>query len=311
MLWFNKKNSVCPIGLDMGDDVLKLIQLEEKENGLFIVGGGSGQRPEGVAAGSGIWQRWAIDVVREQTSNGRFKGRDIVAAIPAGDVFIDHMKMPKVKQGSVEESILSKIKQRLTFEPSSALIKYIPTENDNIMVIATERGKIDRYLAIFENANLRIKSIVVWPAAIANSYSRFFGRRRIDAETVVMLIDMDTALTNVVVCRHRNLLFARSIVIGTKQLSNNEKMAQLVLELNSCRRQVVSMYEKSRIERLIFLSGSVVEKEICVKIAKQLEMPAQIGDCMAAVDSENGNLLNINRRECQFSWATAFGLSLS
>jgi hypothetical protein len=34
------------------------------------------------------------------TANGKFKGRDVIAAMPANEVFIDHMKMPKVKDGA-------------------------------------------------------------------------------------------------------------------------------------------------------------------------------------------------------------------
>jgi hypothetical protein len=59
-------------------------------------------------------------------------------------------------------------------------------------------------------------------------------------------------------------------------------------------------------------------------IAKQMEMPAQIGDCLAAVNiPDNCHLKKksegdkkqmggpVDRRDCQVNWAVAFGLSLS
>jgi Tfp pilus assembly PilM family ATPase len=309
-MWFTKKKSVYPIGLDMSDDILKLIELGENGEGLTIVGGSSGSRPDGVAAGSSVWQRWAIDVVRSMTSNGKFQSREVVAAIPPNEVFIDHIRLPKGKEAGTDEAIISRIKQRLPFDAANAVIKYVPTENDNIMVIAMERGKIDRYLAIFENANLQIKSMVAWPVALTNSYCKFFGRRKSDLDTVVMLIDMDAKMTNVVICRYQKILFARSIGMPMRQISN-EKMAQLLLELNACRRQASSIYDQLKIERLIFLTGLSSDKETCIKTAKQMELSAQIGDCLAAVETEDVNKLGIDRRECQYSWATAFGLSLS
>ena len=311
MFWFSRKKGTYPIGVDMGDDVLKLAQFGSNGKGISLIAGRSETRPNDVLPGSGGWQRWAIEAISRLTANGDFKGREAIAAMPAGEVFIDHIKVPKVKDGKAEDAVFLKIKQKLPFDGADAMIKYIPTENDNVMVIATERGKIDRYLAIFEKAELQIKSIIAWPIAMVNSYTMFFGRRKSDVETVVMLLDIEADNTNVVVCRHKNLLFARSIPIGTKQISNEKIMTRLALELNACRRQVGSMLGKIQIERLIFLSGPSVDKEVCTKIAKQLELPAQTGDCLAAVEIEDSSSLKINRRQCQSSWATAFGLSLS
>jgi len=124
-----------------------------------------------------------------------------------------------------------------------------------------------------------------------------------------MLICIEAGCTNIVICRHKNLLFARTIPIGTKQLNINEMITRLVLELSSCRQQFFSIYKKAQIERLIFFSGNVVDKEICTTIAKQMEIPAQMGDCMAAVDVADHTATGTDRRNSQLSWAIALGLS--
>jgi Tfp pilus assembly PilM family ATPase len=159
---------------------------------------------------------------------------------------------------------------------------------------------------------------------MTNSYARFFGRRKSDAEAIVTLLDIDTNCTNVVICRHKNPLFACSIPVGAKQLGMapnrgerhlgvpaNVMIAKLVLELAICRRRFGSMYETAQVERLIFLSSHTVDGGICTAIAKQLGMPAQIGDCLAAVKIANLYGLGVDRRHCKVNWATAFGLSLS
>jgi hypothetical protein len=324
------------IGVDMGDDILKVAQLGNSEKGINVIAGGSENRPENVKPGSSNWQRWAIETIRRLMANSRFRGRDIIAAIPASEVFIDHIKMPKIKDESpnvrkyvwcgplfaknckwepgcddkLRDVLLSKIKQKLPFEPDDAMIRYIPTEEDNVLVIAAQREKIDRHLAIFEKANLQINSIAVWPTALTNSYTRFFGRRKADVEAIVMLLDIEANCTNLVICRHKNLLFARSIPTGASLLDNKKMITRLVLELTACRRYFCSMYRKARIERLIFLSGQAVDRDICAKIAKQLEIPAQMGDCLKAVEIPDPCGCGIDRRGCKFSWATAFGLSL-
>lgn len=313
-----------PIGVDMRDDALTVVQLGNNGKGINLIAGGSKNRPEDIEPGSSNWQRWAIDAICELTGNGKFRGRDVIAAIPASEVFIDHIKMPKKEKDKLENAVFSKIRQKLPFDPDDAIVKYIPTEQDNVLVIASERKKIDRHLAIYERANLQIKSIAVWPTAMTNSYAKFFGRRKSDVEAIVMLLDIDINCTNVVICRHKNPLFARSIPIGAKQLERtlkcdeknsetglNETIARLVLELTACKRRFSSMHEQARVERLIFLSSQTVDRDICAAIAQQLEIPAQMGDCLAAVEAANPYSLGIDRRECKVNWATAFGLSLS
>jgi Tfp pilus assembly PilM family ATPase len=301
------------IGVDLSDDTVKVAQLSNKDGGISLIAGGSKEQPGDIRPGSGNWQRWAIEAIREVTANGKFRGREVVAAMPASEIFVDHVKRPKTKEGSdkVEDAIISKMKPRLPFESAGAMIRHISAEEHNVIVIAAERKIIDRHLAIYESADLQIRSMGIWPTALVNSYASFFGRRQADMEAVVMLLEIDASRTSVVVCRHRNLLFARSIPIGVKQLENDEIMTRLVLELSGCKGQFGSMYRSFQIERLIFLSPRASSENMCATIAKKLEMPAQIGDCLAAVRMEQSCNQGIDRRGSQMSWATAFGLSLS
>ncbi len=319
------KNRAYAIGVDIGDDNLKLVQLSDNGNGVGLVAGRCEGRPGSIKARTGNWQRWAIETVRDLTANGDFRGRDVIAAIPAGDVYIDHIKMPKTNNGKVEDAIFSKVKQRLPFEPlrDNTMLKYIGTADDNILVMASERKIIDIHLAIYERSGLRIKAIGAWPVALANCYARFFGRRKSDIEAVVMLLDIESNRSNAVICRHKNPLFAHSISIGARQMADEQVVTRLVMELAGCRRQFNTIYRNARVERLIFVSGQAVDKQICASVAKQLEMPAQIGDCLAAVQMADPSQSGIDRRieagqepaegagRERVNWATAFGLSLS
>ncbi len=307
---------LCPVGVNMGDDALTMAQLADNGKGITLVAGEYKSLPPDIKAGSVDWQRWAIDTIRQTNSRGQFRGRDVIAAISPAELFIDHIKMPVVNEksrtkDSVDKAVILKIKQKLPFDPANALIKYIPAEEDNAVVIAAERKIIDRHLAIYEKAGLAIKSIGVWPIAMAKSYTNFFGRRQADVNTVVYLIDIEPNCTNVVISRHENLLLARSIAVGAGQLDSDEMVARFIMELDACRRHFTSMYRKAHIERIVFLSGRAVEKEICVTIAKRLEMPAQMGDCLAAVQVADPSETGVDRRDGRVHWAIAFGLSLS
>ena len=325
MLGF-KKNHTGPIGVDLGHSDLKLAQLANNGTGTNLLAGNSKRMPADMKPGSSDWQKWAIETVRLLTTYGNFQGKDVIAAMPTSDVFIDHMKMPKPKNGDLQDAIFSKIKQKLPFESlhENTMMQYIPTEEDNVLVMATERRIIDRHLAIYEKAGLSLKSIGVWPLALTNCYVKFFGRRKSDLEAIVMLICIEENCTNVVVCRHSDLLFAHSVPISFNQLVDEKTVSRLVMEITGCKRQFNMMYRNAPIERVIFLSGQSVDKGTCSTIARQLEMPAQIGDCLAAVEIAKSCRLSrdiehdkecmdeqFERRDCPVNWAITFGLSLS
>jgi len=126
------------IGVDMGDDSLTMAQLANNEKGISLIASVCENRPTDVKPGSVDWQRWAIETVRQVNSRGQFRGRDVIAAIPPGELFIDHIKMPRIEAKSeteeakdtVDDAIISKIKQKLPFESDDAMIKYIPAEED-------------------------------------------------------------------------------------------------------------------------------------------------------------------------------------
>ena len=307
----------------MGDDRLRIAQLANSAKGVRLIAGRNETRPESVQPGSAGWQRWAVEGIREATANGTFRGKEVIAAIPAGDVFIDHIKIgipfydstqnrkkAMTNDEKVPQAVFSKIKQKLPFQLDDAMIRYIPTEQDNALVVATERKIIDRHLAIYEKVGLAIKSIAIWPMALVSCYAKFFGRRKADLDAVVMLLDVETSCTNVAICRHKKLLYACSIPIGANQIGDEKILTRLVLELTACRRHFVSIHQNVQIQRLIFLSGPAVGTEIYRTIAKQLEIQAQIGDCMAAVDLANPYRAGIDRRDSNVNWAIAFGLSL-
>ncbi|MBN2136805.1 MAG: hypothetical protein JW720_03280 [Sedimentisphaerales bacterium] len=321
MFGFSKSRSYT-IGVDVGDECVRLVQLAENGKGMKLVAGRSSNRPEDMPAGGSQWQRWAIQTIKAFTGNGDFNGKSITAAIPASELFIDHIRISKAHDEDIENVAFGKIKQRLPFEADRerTMIQCVRTNDENVVVMAADRKVIDRHLAIYEQANLRIKAIGVWPEALISCYTKFFGRRQSDLDAVVMLLSVDEHRTNVVICRHRHLLFAKSIPVGAKDFEDESAVTRLVMELNGCRRQFCSMHRNVQIERLIFLVGRSVDREICASIARQLEMPAQTGDCLAAVQIANPYRLGIDRRadsqeettaKQKQNWATAFGLSLS
>jgi type IV pilus assembly protein PilM len=310
------KRKVFPIGVDMGSETLKMAQLIQDSEGLRVIAGTKDDLPPDVKLGTSQWQHWVIKTIRQMIAQGTFKGRKVVTAVPVDEVFIDQIKVPRTTDDKLKDAVLAKISGKLPFESKDALVQFVVTNaaaETDVLVMATERTKVDRHLAIYEKAGLQIQAIGVWPLAMVSGYTNFFGRRKSDEEITVMLLEVGANFTKVVICRHKNLLFARLLTIGIKQLTSEDMVKRLTLELMSCARYFEGAAKGAHIDRLIFLAGQSTDIDLCksiVQLAQHLHVPAQIGDVLAAVEMTQPGK-SFERRGSNVNWTSSFGLSLS
>ncbi len=313
-----KKKKLMPVGIDICGDFIKMVQLGYGSDGIILQSAAYEQKPADIDFQSADWQRWAAKNIKELISKGRFKGKEIITAMPAENLFIEQVKMPKSSSGALNKEVIAAVKDRLPFDATDAMVGHVVTEtgSDNghidVIVMAAPRQKVNRNLAVFEKAGLIIKGMNVWPIALTASYVNFFGRRQSDLNTIALLIDVGANSSNIVICRHKELLFARTIAIGYQQIQNGENPEKLTNETLACWRFFDTATHGMHVERIVFLSSQAIEKSICeevAKLAKQMQVPAQIGDVLAAVENDNANM-DFERRDSQIDWATSFGLSL-
>jgi len=315
------KKTVYPAGIDLSSDYLKVAQLGVKDKGLYLNAAVIEARPEEIKFGSGDWQRWVVGTAKKMFSRGGFSGKGVVASIPSEDIFVDHIRVKCAPDDAgLQEAAFKIIANKLPFNSSGAMINYVVVgSSDNgretdVVVMAAEREIVNRQLAIYEKAGLEIRGISVWPLAMTTSYVKFFGKRQADADAVSMLIDVDVNHSKIVIARDADLLFARKIPFGSKHLSSDGASAKFVSEAEACCRYFDSFSRGLQVTRLVFFTGCGVDEAICgevSKLAERLQIPAQIGDVLAAVDAGCSSDISVDRQGRQIDWSVAFGLSLS
>lgn len=314
-----KKNH--PIGVDLGSGYLRMVQLGSNGQGLFLQAAGLRQKPEEIPFASPAWQRWAADATHQLMRENDFRGRSIITALPSDELFIDPLKIPHSSLDRIDEIISQKLQKRLPFPIENALFQHVviePQENNSsdladVLTISTDREAVHRHLAIFEKAGLDVVGIGIWPVAMINSFTNFFCRRQNEQDIVAILINVGTNHTNVVITRGSNLMFARVMSIGYSQLEQGQMVQRLFSEIDACVRYFQDSNGNQQIGRIVFLAGSGASRTLCDRLAglaQNMQVPAQIGDVLNAVEINHGPECIIDRRNCKVDWATAFGLSL-
>ncbi|MBN1818049.1 MAG: pilus assembly protein PilM [Sedimentisphaerales bacterium] len=314
------KKRIYPIGVDIGSGYLRMAQLGFDGEKLYLHSAAFEARPEECKAGSPDWQRWAVATIKDKIRNSGFKGKNIITALPSDDLFIEQIRIPRTTEKKIASSALSKVSKKLPFPAKEAALKHVVIDNPSangeldVLVMIAQQQRVDRHLAIYENAGVELQGISVWPIAIVNSFIRFFSRRAEDQDVVSLLLDIGSNHTHVVICRQAALYFARMIPIGFNQLGEADMPVRLFAEIDASRRYFDSLALGCRIGKLMFLAGIGVDKEICDKVAElaqRMQVPAQMGDVFSAIEKPSHGEEDIDRRNSRISWATVFGLSLS
>jgi len=316
--WFGRH--ICPIGVDLGSSFLRMAQIGFNGRGPYLHAAAIAARPQDIEPQSPAWQRWAIDAIRDLLKTGGFNGKSIITALPSDDLFIDQIKVPRGVMDKLDEAVASRMQKKLPFAPTEAIIVSVPAETGqakggevDVIVMAAQREKVNRHLAIYEKAGLEIGGMSVWPIALINSYRRFFCRRKNEQDRTVILMDIGTRHCNGVIGRGADLLFARVIPTGYIHLSQGQMVQRLIAEIDACCRYFETIAGKVPIERLLLLAGRNVDKSICDKmadLAQKMQIPAQVGDVLSAIDVNPDSDCMVARRNVNVDWATAFGLSL-
>jgi Tfp pilus assembly PilM family ATPase len=319
MIGFDTKKTF-PIGVDLGSEYIRLAQLGRNKQSLFLQTAGIAQKSAEVAVDSPAWQRWAIESVKAIIHKESFKGKSVITALPVNDLFIEPIKVPRSSLSRLGEIIPQKIQKHLPFPAEKALYQHVVPEfqesnaaEANVLAIAADREKVNRHLAIYEKAGLDVAGISIWPVAMVRSFMGFFCRRSNEHERIAMLLAIGTNHTKVVITRGTDLLFARMISIGHLQIEQGQMVQRLFSEIDACVRYFEAASATGQIERLLFFTGSGVGPMLCEKVAEvaqKMQIPAQIGDVLSAIEINQGPDCLIDRRNSRIDWATTFGLSL-
>jgi len=304
-------NHAYPIGVDMSSDALTLVQMANGGNVVRMHASISVERPDSVEPGSSSWQKWAIEMMTKSVAYGRFQGKKVVAAMPAGDMFIDTIRIPKVPESELKNAVLNHVSPKLGIAPEDVLMDYLKADSENILVMATNKAELYKHLAIYEKAHLKVTSVSIWPIAVLKAYGHLWARRMGQDDKPVILIDIAKSYTNIVICDSKNLYFAHSAPVGAQNLDIDRMADLLNSEMDMCRVKFRSTYKKPPISHAIFVSGHAVDKDIYTKIAKRAQMSAQIGDCFEAVGAARPDQAGPDDHATRASWITAMGLSLS
>lgn len=213
-----------PIGLDLGAETIRMLQLECSGPRFTLAGAGRWRYPSHALISDcdpGERRRLAGRAVREMLRKGGFHGRKVVGCIKANELAIRNIRLPHMPDKELASAVLWESHERFGFEVTPDRVHYVNAgevrqgaeSREEIILMAASDDVVREHLETLEEMRLRPIHIDAEPTALLRTYRRFL-RRAADEGAVTVIADIGVAATKVVVARGTTIVLVKSIDVA-------------------------------------------------------------------------------------------------
>jgi type IV pilus assembly protein PilM len=216
---------IHPIGLDIGDDAVRLLQVETSGRSLSVVAAAKQPLDTGFSSATERFRvacHHALRMIRQ----GGFKGRSVVAALPFDIVQVKNLRLPQMPAAELDAAVRFEASNVLPFVAEEATIDYLAAGEvrqgsdvrQEVIVVGAARQDVDMLVEQMHAARLAVQGLDFGPVALYRTVERFI-RRKEDEQDVQVLLEVGTKRTQVIVGRGREMCFYKAIDIGGDQFT--------------------------------------------------------------------------------------------
>jgi len=265
--WKLKTHNYGPIGLDIGHNNIKMIQLET--NGPMISVVDAAKAIVGVNISSDFKQRkeYITSAIKTMLAKGNFKGREVVSSMPNDQIRMTSIRLGRTETEKIEEILRREVTNRFAYHPDKDSINYMFAGSvrhgdeikNEVILFATKDETVRNHIDTLEQVELRPVGIDPVPCALYRSFRRML-RRQEDREKTDVFIDIGGSSTTVVFGRDEDISFVKNIMIGTENI-NREIAQRLDIEVSEAEMLRNRLWRRTRISNSADSDEGLLDKD--------------------------------------------------
>lgn len=205
------------VGLDLGSNNFRAVELERKKNGFVVTKFGEYENPklnlQSEEAGD-------IDVystaLKDFFSETGFNTPEVVVSLNEVHVYMRNITLPKMGDSELKNSIAYEAEQYIPLPVSEVNLSYQPLDTDvveegkmSVQLVAAKKAILDKYVGILKKAKMVPRAIE--PETLA------LGRVLGDTKEMPMgtiILDMGFKRTLIIIAYYGYVRFTRNLAVG-------------------------------------------------------------------------------------------------
>jgi type IV pilus assembly protein PilM len=240
---FIARTVTITVGIDMGHDSIKAVELEFGSNGLCVSGLGKVPTPpHSISEGQVVAIDQVSTAIRDLWRLAGIRTNQVVASVSGQSVFVRTVQMPRMNESTLKKTIPWEAKKYFNFNPEDTVLEcsVVGTSETNgnremdVMLIAAPKALVDSRVAALEASGL--EPMVVDVGSLA--YLRALLYKGRDKGTTVAVVDLGGSYTEVVIACDGKHTFQRTIPLG-----GNSAVNSMVTNLGYSHEQAVALLQ--------------------------------------------------------------------
>lgn len=239
--WKLKAQNHLPIGLDIGHDSIKMIQLAVNGERISVHAADKVYVDNNINGDKQARRSFVVSTIRQMLAKNDFHGRDVVSCLNGEQLRMTNLRLAETETSEIEQAVRNEVSQRFGMDPDKDAVDYLIVgdvhQGDEIkselILFVTDKDSIDSHIGLLEEVGLKPVAIDTVPGALFRSFERTL-RRQGDKEKTAVFIDVGGQFTTVVFGRATEISFAKQIPIGGEKF-DRQIATRLGVEIDQAR----------------------------------------------------------------------------
>ncbi|MBN1788322.1 MAG: type IV pilus assembly protein PilM [Sedimentisphaerales bacterium] len=224
------KTKISPIGLDIGCNSVKMLQLERKGGRITVAGADEIQLSSEIFDDPQAGREAVINAITRMLAKEYFQNNEVITCLPSSKLIIRSLRLDTFDEVEVEKTIKSGVLERFGLDMETHEIRYISAGDvrqssgvkNEIILFAIDKESLKDHIKMLEETGLVPVAIDTVPFALFRSLHRSL-RRFDDQDKVNVFVDIGSSHTTVIISRAGEIIFAKQINIAGSQI--NQRIA--------------------------------------------------------------------------------------
>lgn len=338
------KSVPAPIAVDFGVARLKVLQVQPGAAGELptLVGLAWRDVPAELSERPAERLGWQAEALAEMLRGGSFKGKRAVCAISSVHAIAQHVQVTRDGNKPIDGAVAEELRTMTGREPSTLITRHMEVaevsrggaKRSEVICFAIPRDAVIAHMRALKACKLEAVGVHAEHLALVRSMDRLHAAGKDATGSATLIVDLGYAATKVTVSHGRDLVLAKTIAVGGKQIGSaqpaaasagagggvavaepaakpttNAELEILADEIAQCVRYHAALAPDRKVDRLVFVGGEALRTDACRTIARVVRVPAQVADPLAALARAPGFKADPGEPSGPApQWAVALGL---
>jgi type IV pilus assembly protein PilM len=202
------------IGVDLGSNGIRVVQLRRGLNRPVLVAFGSAQIPPDLAqSDSKLDQQKIADILKKLIKSSHISVKNVATSLPGSAIFSTVVKLPPMSSSELAQAVKYQAEQNIPLKIDDVKIDWqVVRENPTtkelaVMIVAAPKTKVERVMQVFEMADLDVMYLETSSIAVARAISN-------PANPLIMALDFGGSSTELAIIENGIVSHVRSLPAG-------------------------------------------------------------------------------------------------